>query len=180
MALFESQKLQKDGCPPRRLEKFLHILPYLNACAIILILMLIFNNSQQRSPVQIRVPQELAQTSASVQTIQEDHGLQFHHNEPASDGVDSTYACDSPSSRGHVKLMEHLLDPHGFLKELVKQEGHTWLQIGSNTMDNMNGNDPLKRLLNLIPTWQKVSMQDNVLNVSCMCCMCHALTEVPC
>jgi len=155
MVLFESQKLQKDGYPPRRMDRILRILPVLNAAAIILILTLISNNNS--TPQQVRV-----QLSTSEHKSQLEHGLPFHHSEPANAGSHSTPTCDSPSSRGHVSLMENLLlDPHKFLEELVKQEGHTWLQIGSNTMDNMNGNDPLKRLLSRIPTWNKVSRQLN-------------------
>jgi hypothetical protein len=68
-----------------------------------------------------------------------------------------TASCNSPSSFEHLHLLEGLIDPKAFLQQLVKQDGHTWLQIGSNTMDSMNNNDPMKKLLDTIPSWKKVN-----------------------
>jgi hypothetical protein len=53
-------------------------------------------------------------------------------------------------------MMEGLLDPKAMLRQLVQQKERTWLQIGSNTMDSMNSNDPMKQILDNIPTWDKV------------------------
>lgn len=78
-----------------------------------------------------------------------------HHDEVVKDWK-SAALCEQRPSLDHIKVMEKVLDPRAFLGELVKQKGQTWVQIGSNTMDSMNGNDPLKKMLGSIPTWNKV------------------------
>jgi hypothetical protein len=61
-------------------------------------------------------------------------------------------------------------DPQQLLEQVVGQQFDstnlgdeaaagepTWLQIGANTMDStLNSNDPMKALLDSIPTWRKV------------------------
>lgn len=65
-------------------------------------------------------------------------------------------ACSDPQSQEHIKMFEAVLDPHAVLGQLIKQKSKAWLQIGANTLDENNANDPIKKLLHRIPTWQKV------------------------
>lgn len=154
MALFATRKPGKEG------SVVLSVLPW---CIATLMLVLWLSSSARPSvskELQL-LRQELADQYAAVQSWSSKH---MHHRTPL---VHHTAAADTPwqltatcnSSLEHVQLLEKLLQPKAFLNHLVQQKGKSWLQIGSNTMDNMNNNDPMKKLLNGIPTWKKVFVE---------------------
>lgn len=64
--------------------------------------------------------------------------------------------CDSISARKYLDVLERTIRPQRLLEELLQQPGGSWLQIGSNTMDDLNVNDPFIQLIDRIPTWKKV------------------------
>lgn len=90
---------------------------------------------------------------------------------PSSQSWQLTASCNATME--HVRLLEGLLDPRALLQKLVQQKEGAWLQIGSNTMDNHNSNDPMLKLLQAVPTWQKVRR----LPIMACATMEHILSE---
>lgn len=65
--------------------------------------------------------------------------------------------CNNGSAL-RVSVLENMTQPSSeqlMDLALLTTEKGTWVQIGANTMDNRNGNDPLKLHLSRIPGWTK-------------------------
>lgn len=70
--------------------------------------------------------------------------------------------CNQPQPFHHISMLENMIRPsyEQLMEFALGGVPHgTWVQIGANTMDNKNGNDPLKLYLGRIAGWRKIFVE---------------------